>query len=267
MDTPSGRNVTTSPRVGTERGDRRCHELLVLTEPHYEWTLFPHADERIGLIVTHCNKCIMTVEVSQGPPHRIRQITGIVECDQVSHDLGIGVRVELHQIAHEARTQLDMVLDDPIEDDADPTACVMVRVRVALSDCSVRCPSRMSDTDGTGDGVALDPITARGLCAATKRQFQRIEVADRTDAVHIISVTPRDPRRVVTPVLEPAQSVKQNRTARSVPHISDDSAHRRPPMKLIPDLITELTPPRIKRDTGPSSFTHLIATPQPEGRP
>ena len=250
--------------ISEERGDRGRDELLVLTETDDQWTLLPDTDEGVGLVVAHRDKCVVTRQVIERPPDSVREVPRVVECDQMGHDLRIGVGAELHEVPGKPRAQLDVVLDDPVEDDPDAAAGVLVGMRIAFSDRSVGRPSRMPDPARARDGARGGAITARerwdGPGRLPKRHLQGVKISDRPDAVNRIPVAPRDPGRVIAAVFEPAQALQQDRAARPLSDISDDSAHQLPPMNLMPDLITLLIALDINRDTGLSSFTHLIAS-------
>ena len=131
-------------------------------------------------------------------------------------DLGVGLGRERVTALGQLRPQLQVVLDDPVEDDREAAGLAAgERVRVLLGHGAVRRPARMAE-----------PVMRVGAVRAGCLD-QVAEVADRAHVVERVVLAQRDPGGVVAAVFEPAQSFEQKRLCLARPDVSDDSAHVR----------------------------------------
>jgi hypothetical protein len=134
--------------------------------------------------------------------------------DQVRHRLGIGLRGERVAGGGEARAQLAIVLDDPVEDDCEHLGTLRgQRVRILLGDAAVGRPTRVTETGRRG---------RRRLAGTLTKVLER---ADRACVPKAGAFEQRDSGRVVAPVLEALEAVEEQRLALTRPDVSDDSAH------------------------------------------
>ena len=114
--------------------------------------------------------------------------------------------------------ELAEVLDDPVEDDRDLVLdAARERVRVLEGDLAVRRPARVADPGHRGGAVEA------------RRRLQLVEVADRADVVEALVLEQRDAGRVIAAVLEPLETLEEQRVRLPGAHVSDDSAHLEPP--------------------------------------
>src|SRR5215475_1703964 len=86
---------------------------------------------------------------------------------------------------------------------------------VPLGHAAVRRPARVSETV-----VRVGAVRTGGLDEVA-------EGADGADVLELVVLAQRDPGRVVAAVLEPAQTLEQERLRLPRPDVADDSAHVR----------------------------------------
>ena len=115
----------------------------------------------------------------------------------------------------ELALQLEIVLDDAVVHDDDAAVAVAMRMRVLRRGPAVRRPARVADAE-----LAVERIAAR----ARPRGCESLPALRRI--VHLAVLHDRDARRVVAAVLEPAQSLDEDRQQRfgptypTMPHMS-----------------------------------------------
>jgi hypothetical protein len=131
----------------------------------------------------------------------------------VRDDLGVGLGDEPVPFLLELRLQIQVVLDDPVVDDHDPAGAVAVRVRILLGRPAVRRPSRVADAVVSVDRGRRDDLLQTGELAGAAPQVDGPVTHDR------------DASRVVSPVLQPAEPVDQNRDDALRADVADDAAH------------------------------------------
>ena len=131
----------------------------------------------------------------------------------MGNDFGVGVRAEGVAARRDIVAQLLVVLDDAVVHDRD-AGVADVRVRVALRRLAVRGPAGVGDAEKAGQGFAR------------QRALQALDLADRTDPVHMaVTVEHRDARRVVAAVFQAFEAVDQDRQNVSVCNGANDTAH------------------------------------------
>src|SRR5919205_62683 len=106
------------------------------------------------------------------------------------------------------------VLDDPVVDDRDPAVRGQVRVRVAVGRPAVGRPARVPDADRRlGQGLVGEDLLQVGQLAGLLRR-RLPTVSEDGDA-----------RRVVPPVLQPAQTLQDDVQGVLQADVSHDAAH------------------------------------------
>jgi len=137
-------------------------------------------------------------------------------------DLGVRLGLEGVTLGYQLQLELGEVLDDAVVDQGQLAAVGQVRVRVLVRGAAVRSPAGVADTG--------------------ERLRQRVLLQFGEEIDQLAGLLPgldgplgdhRHPRRVITPVLQAAQSLKDNiqRTVTGIPtasrmaHISNDSTH------------------------------------------
>jgi hypothetical protein len=116
-------------------------------------------------------------------------------------------------VGGEPGLQLDVVLDDPVEDDREAVVAAGQRVRVPLGGPAVGRPARVPDAgrrrrvEQRGDGLQLG------------------ELADGADELDV-TVDEREAGGVVAAVLQALEPGQEQRFARPVADVADDAADR-----------------------------------------
>ena len=214
LDHLAVRRVDDGAGLAEEGGDRGGEEVLTVSEPYDERCLVAHAGEQVGLVVMDGDDREVPFELRIDAAERPREVAVVLLLEQVDDRLGVGLGGERVAALGQLLAQLDVVLDDPVEDDgqaAGLAACE--RMGVPLGDAAVRRPARVAE-----------PVTRMGAVRAC-RLHQVAEVADGADVVERVVLAQRDPGGVVASVFEPAQAFEQKRLRVARPDVSDDSAH------------------------------------------
>ena len=131
--------------VREECRDRRGDELLSFAEADDERAFVTEADEAVRLLSAERSKGIGPRELGAGAVHSFDEIAVVVRADQLGKDLCVGIGAELDEVAFQLGPQLRAVLDDPVEDDPDPTGGVAVRMSVPYRNRTVRRPTGVAD--------------------------------------------------------------------------------------------------------------------------
>ncbi len=123
----------------------------------------PHGDQRVRLVDAHRHERVVSLHLERraGPP---RQVAVVVMGDQVGDDLGVGLGAELAAACGQALLELDVVLDDPVEDDVDAcrsqSACGCALRSLTAA---VRRPARVADAGGRRRAGERESCAGRGL--------------------------------------------------------------------------------------------------------
>ncbi len=214
LDDVAVARVQHGPGLAEEGGDRGGEEVFALAEPDDERGLMPDADEHVGLVVVDGDDREVALELRVHADERLHEIALVRFLEEVNHDLGVRLGRERVAALGELLAQVDIVLDDPVEDDRQPVGLAAgERVRVLLGHGAVRRPARVAEPVMRVGGVGIGCLD---------------EVPEGADGPHVVErvlLAQRDPGRVVAPVLEPAQSLQEQRLRVARSDVSDDSAH------------------------------------------
>ena len=137
--------------------------------------------------------------------------------EQVRHHLGVGLRDQGVARLLELLPQLRVVLDDPVVDHGDPSGAVGVGVRVAIGRRPVGGPPRVAHRRGP-----------RRRRIVPERGLELGELAGPPADRELPVREHGDTRRVVPPVLQPAQPGQDDRERLVGPDVADDAAHEGP---------------------------------------
>ncbi len=203
-------------RVREQRGDVGAEEGFALADAEDDrGAALLGGDDVVGIRFGNDGDRVRTDHQLRGAAHgrrQIRRAAAQFALDQVRHEFGVGLGLDLATLGLEFLPDRAVVLDDPVVDHRDPSGAV--RVRVAHRRLAVRRPARVADPDGARQRLVL------------QQRFERGELADRTSRGETADLEDGDARRVVAPVFEPSQSVDQHFDRASLTsHVADDSTH------------------------------------------
>jgi len=171
-------------------------------------------DEMVRVVVVDDDECEVALETRVGGAHGLDEVAVVSLLEQVRHDLGVGLRAKLVPRGEELLAQLAVVLDDPVQHDRELRVGARFEwVRVLLGDAAVCGPAGVAET-----GRRLRAVRARLL-------LQVLEVPDGAGVLDPVLLDQGDAGRVVAPVLEPLEALKEERLTGPLPDISDDPAH------------------------------------------
>src|SRR3984957_14010005 len=131
----------------------------------------------------------------------------------VRDDLRVGLRTDPVSVTIEFGAQRLVIFDDAVMHDREAVVRD-VWVRVALAGHAVRGPTRVRDAER--------PMARREV----ERILQRLNLANRAQASQVMGIVhDGDARGVVTPILQPPQSLHEDGNDITLSDCSDDSTH------------------------------------------
>ena len=208
-------------RLTQERGRIRCEEHLVRADPDDERHLMACADEKPRMVVMDDDECEVALELVERAAHGLDEIAFVMALDEVRDGLGVGLGGERVSVVDEARGELAVVLDDPVQDDRQLRRITAgERVRVRLRDRAVCRPTRVAEPRGRRRAV---------------RAGAGLQIAERPDGANVVEpvrLEQRDARRVVAAVLEALETLKEKGFALTRSDVSDDSAHAKVSLEM-----------------------------------
>ena len=199
-----------------EREDVGGDEVLADPDADDERAAAPRGHQAAGLQRADDAERIGPFELGPGIQDGAQEVLALLEMemDLVDRDLGVGLGGELVAEQPLARTQRRVILDDPVMDQRH-NVVRYVGVGVAGARFPVRRPARVGDAGGAGK---------RMLC---KRRFEHADLAEHPQPLQAApAVDDRYPGRVVAAVLEPFQTLDEDRYDVALCYATDDAAHR-----------------------------------------
>ena len=151
------------------------------------------------MVGAHHGDAVGAMEQAQHLHDGLQQVALVEFLQQVRDDFGVGVGDEGVAIGLQSSSQLGVVVDDAVVDDGEPSFLVEVGVGVADGGCAVCGPARMGDAGGSLQ-----------LCLLVAGRLQVGDFAQRLHGAQGIPRTERQSRRIVSPILQTAKTVKQN---------------------------------------------------------
>ena len=139
-----------------------------------------------------------------------------VRLDEVRQDLGVGLGAQLVAARLQLGAQLQVVLDDAVVDDDDVAGAVAVRVGVVVRRLAVRRPARVADA-----GARRRDTRPRAPARSAESLPAPLVTLD------LAVVEDGDAGAVVAAILEPLQSIEQQRRRVTLARVADDAAHQR----------------------------------------
>ena len=104
-------------RLAEKRSRVRGEEHLVTPDPDHERHLVACADEEARVVVMDHDEREVALELVERETHSLDEIALVVALDEMSDRLRVRLGRERVAVGSEARRQLAVVLDDPVEDD------------------------------------------------------------------------------------------------------------------------------------------------------
>src|SRR4029079_15292676 len=202
-------------RVGEERRDVGGDDVLVLAEADDKRRAVLGGHDRAGLAAVDHHQRVVPFELLERLLHRLGKLRTILQVlfDEMRHDLGVGLGLELVPRLLQALLEGEEVLDDAVVDHDDLAGAVAVGMGVVLVRLPVRGPAR----------VAHAERAAQRLLAQL-----RLVVAELPLGAHDLYAVPvddGDARAVVAAVLQFFQSADQHRHDVTLAYVTNDSAH------------------------------------------
>ncbi len=200
-----GGNVGREEEISLAQAD---HERTLALGPHDAARVpFPEDTDRVG-----------SRDVVQCAAHGHLDVRFLFEVllDEVSDNLGVGLRAKTVSFLDEFLLERKVVLDDPVMDHDQIPAAIHVGVGVLLGGAAMRRPAGVPKPDGPDEVCAPDGV------------FQLLDLSDRSVHHHAPLLEHGQSGGVVAPVFEALQPVQQNRNNLLVSDVPDDATHSSP---------------------------------------
>ena len=198
---PSSRKITSRVN-GSSAETSEATKVSPSPDAHDERGARAGGDEPAWLVAVHEDDRVEALELRHRLPHRREQVP--VPQMRPTRWATTSVSVSVtngHPSATRRAFRDEVVLDDAVVDDDDPSRTVLVRVRVLLARAAVGRPTRVPDrrhADGAG---------------SARQAF--LEVAELPGGAPTVDVpaaaSDRHARRIVAAVLQPPQALEQDR--------------------------------------------------------
>ncbi len=218
--------------VAEDRRDVGGDEEFILPKAHDNRGAVPDRDDLAGIVGGDQYEAEQTAHVQQGATDGILEPVVLhLAFDEVRDDFGVGLGDEAVPFLLELMLQREVILDDPVVDDDDPPGAVAMRMGVLFGGAPVRGPARVPDAVLPLERAGGDDLFEAGQLPRTATQLDSAVADDR------------HPRRIVAPVLEPAQAVNEDRDERLLTDVTDDSAHNPGPRETLRTLVSDSSRP------------------------
>jgi hypothetical protein len=201
------------PGVREEGGDVRGHVPLTLAEADHEGRPETRRHESLLFVAVEENDGVHPVDLRERRPGGVLERAPVVGLHEVGQDLCVGLGHEAVAGGGEARLQLEVVLDDAVVDDHDPSRAVLVRVGILLGRPAVGRPAGVADAPLAGERLAEQALRE---VAELARGAPPLEAAVPHDG---------DAGRIVPAVLQSPQAVEDERHRVATAHVADDATH------------------------------------------
>ena len=146
-------------------------------------------------------------------PVLIRGLLRVMVGDQITKDLGVGLRLERIALGQQERLDLRVVFDDSVVNQGELTVAADMRVGIAVGDATMSCPARVADARRT---VELMP---GGLL------YQIVDASHLFGDVELAVLKYADPRGIVASILKPLQAFENDCRCFLFTNIANDSTH------------------------------------------
>ena len=197
------------------RGDVACDEIAALTVAYKQRCILARGNEMLRLVNTHDTQRIRALDAAQDLENRLEEISGlgIVKCNELSHDLSVGLGFKRIALRNKIIAQLNVVFDYAVMNDGYLAA--QMRVGVYIIRLAVSGPSGMTDAHLAFDALAALNNVAENLEAALCLFYPELPV----------SGDDRYSGRVIAAVLKSFKPVKQYGSRLIASNKANYSAH------------------------------------------
>ena len=139
--------------------------------------------------------------------------------DQMGNHLGIGFGVEAMTLFNELSLQRNVVLDNPVVNHDDSSSAVTMWVSVFFRGTTVRGPAGVTNSVSSIEGLEADHLFQIPQLTLSAANLQTLTVAAHCD-----------PGRIITAILQPFESVDDDRHNPLLANISHNAAHSNAPI-------------------------------------
>ena len=204
------------PGVADDGGDIAGQEVAAVAIAQDQGAVLAHGDELVGEVGAQDAQGIGPLDAAQDPAHGLQNVALVEILDELGHHLGVRLRGEGDAVGDEELLQLHVIFDDAVVDHGDLAVLADLGVGVHVAGGPVGGPAGVADAHGAvHGGPALDQIgqnlePALGLAHGEGLVLLRID---------------GHAGGVITPILQPGQSVQQNGSGLLPANKAYDSTH------------------------------------------
>ncbi len=157
--------------MGEDRRNVRRDEELVLAEADDDRRAVANGDDLLGIFDRHEDDREHAAHVDERPSHGVLEaVVAHLALNEMRHDLGVGFRLEVVSLRLEFLFQFEVVLDDAVVDDNDPTRTVAVGMGILFGRTAVRGPTRVAHTIEAINRLGADRVFEVGELASGPAQ-------------------------------------------------------------------------------------------------
>ncbi len=199
---------------GRERDGVRSQIHLAVAIADRQRRALAGADHQIAITLEHESQRERTTQLRQRGLHRIlrRHSLEQIGIDQVHHDFGIGLALELRTLLFQHLPQFAEILDDAVVDHGDVVG--RMRMRVALGRLAVGGPARVPDA-----GMAGQRLGAQSC-------LEVFQFAFGAATFEMVAFQRGDTGGIVAAIFEPLERIHDLIGDRSTPQNADNPAHK-----------------------------------------
>ena len=193
--------------------DVRGDVVFAVTQTDDQRAVLADGDQLIRMIRAQNAECIRTADAADDTDQGVDHVALVVVIKQLCDDLGVGLRTEDHAGRLQLLLERDVVFNNAVVNDADPSAHAGVRVGVDVVRRTVGRPAGVSDAER-----AVQMGNRVHLGAQVGQTSLRL---DRTDLV----AEDGDSGRVIAAVFQLAQAVQKEGGSRTLSGKAYNSTH------------------------------------------
>ena len=200
--------------VAENRGDIRCHEVLVIPEADHDGRAIARRHDLVRIGARNHGQREHAGELFDRRAHGLFEIRLEVLLDEVGHDLGIGFGSKNVAFRFQLVLQGEVVFDDTVVYDDDVAVAIAVGVGILFRRTAMGGPTGVTDAEAPGQRIGSNGI------------FEVVQLAFGAANLELsVIAVDRQSRRIVSPIFQPFQSIQNDWHCVVCPYIPDDSAH------------------------------------------